>query len=131
MSTMTSANLAKHMVKEHSPDALLRYRMPLIVLSQIILICVSYYSSFVLRLDSSFDAAAHSLFWQTLPLVIVVKLVIFYHFGLLRGWWRYVGMSDVLNITAASCLAAMLLFAMIVFVVALRGYPRSVVPIDM
>jgi FlaA1/EpsC-like NDP-sugar epimerase len=130
MSTMTSANLAKTMVKEHSQDALLRYRMPLIVLSQIILICASYYSSFVLRLDSSFDASAHSLFWQTLPLVIVVKLVIFYHFGLLRGWWRYVGMSDVLNITAATFLAATVLFTMIVFVVAMKGYPRSVVPID-
>ena len=131
MSTMTSANLAKTIVKEHSQDALLRYRMPLIVLSQIILICASYYSSFVLRLDSSFDAQAHSLFWQTLPLVIVVKLVIFYHFGLLRGWWRYVGMSDVLNITAATFLASTVLFTMIVFVVAMRGYPRSVVPIDM
>ena len=60
MSTMTSANLAKQMVKEHSQDVLLRYRMPLIVLSQIILICISYYSSFVLRLDSNFDAEARS-----------------------------------------------------------------------
>jgi FlaA1/EpsC-like NDP-sugar epimerase len=105
--------------------------MPLIVLSQIVLICISYYSSFVLRLDSSFDASAHSVFWQTLPVVIVVKLVIFYHFGLLRGWWRYVGMSDVLNITLATFLSAMLLFTIIVIVVALNGYPRSVVPIDM
>jgi FlaA1/EpsC-like NDP-sugar epimerase len=131
MSTMTSANLAKQMTTEHSPDALLRYRTPLIVLSQIILICVSYYSSFVLRLDSNFDASARSLFWQTLPLVIAVKLAIFYHFGLLRGWWRYVGMSDVLNITSATFLSATLLFGMIVFVVAMKGYPRSVVPIDM
>ena len=128
---MTSANLAKQMVNEHSQDALLRYRMPLIALSQIILICVSYYSSFMLRLDSNFDASAHSLFWQTLPLVIAVKLVIFYHFGLLRGWWRYVGMSDLLNITAATFLSSTLLFTIIVFMVAVKGYPRSVVPIDM
>jgi FlaA1/EpsC-like NDP-sugar epimerase len=131
MSTMTSANLARKMVKDHSQYALLRYRMPLIVLSQIILICASYYFSFVLRLDSNFDASAHSLFWQTLPLVIAVKLIISYHFGLLRGWWRYVGMSDVLNITAATFLACTLLYTMIVFVVAMKGYPRSVVPIDM
>jgi FlaA1/EpsC-like NDP-sugar epimerase len=131
MSTMTSANLSKSLLKEHSQDALLRYRMPLIVLSQILLICFSYYSSFVLRLDSSFDASAHALFWQTLPLVIVVKLLIFYHFGLLRGWWRYVGMSDLLNITSATFLTSTLLFTMIVFVVALKGYPRSVIPIDM
>lgn len=131
MSTMSSANLSKGLLKEHSQDALLRYRMPLIVLSQMILICLSYYSSFVLRLDSNFDASAHSLFWQTLSLILVVKLVIFYHFGLLRGWWRYVGMSDVLNITLAEFLASTMLFVLIVFVVAVKGYPRSVVPIDM
>lgn len=131
MSTMTSANLSKGLLKEHSQDPLLRYRMPLIVLSQIILICFSYYASFVLRLDSNFDASAHALFWQTLPLIIVVKLVIFYHFGLLRGWWRYVGMSDVLNITLAEFLASTLLFTLIILVVAMKGYPRSVVPIDM
>lgn len=131
MSTMTSATLAKQTVNEHSQDTLLRYRMPVIALSQIILICASYYASFMLRLDSNFDASAHSLFWQTLPLVIAVKLVIFYHFGLLRGWWRYVGMSDLLNITAATFLSSTLLFTIIVFMVAVKGYPRSVVPIDM
>jgi FlaA1/EpsC-like NDP-sugar epimerase len=131
VSTMTSANLGKEMIREQSQDALLRYRMPLIVLSQVTLIYISYYSSFVLRLDSSFDASAHSLFWQTLPLVIMVKLLIFYHFGLLRGWWRYVGMSDVLNIVSATILSSMLLFTMVVFVGELKGYPRSVIPIDM
>ena len=113
MSTMTSTDLEREMFKDRSTDAFLRYRMPLIVLSQVILICISYYSSFVLRLDSSFDASAHALFWQTLPIVIVVKLVIFYYFGLLRGWWRYVGMSDLLNITSATFLASTLLFIFI------------------
>src|ERR1700675_523151 len=131
MSTMTSANLAKQMVKEHSADALLRYRMPLIVLSQVVLICISYYSSFVLRLDSNFDASAHSLFWQTLPVVIVVKLVVFYHFGLLRGWWRYVGMSDVLNIAGTAVVSAVLAYGLIVLGIRISGYPRSVVLIDM
>jgi FlaA1/EpsC-like NDP-sugar epimerase len=131
MSTLTSTNLEKEMVKDNSSDAFLRYRMPLIVLSQMILIFVGYYFSFVLRLDSSFDASAHSLFWQTLPLIFVVKLLMFYHFGLLRGWWRYVGMSDLLNIACATFLASVLLFGIIVFVMALSGYPRSVIPIDM
>jgi len=40
-------------------------------------------------------------------------------------------MSDVLNITSAIFLASSLLFTIIVFVVAMKGYPRSVVPIDM
>jgi FlaA1/EpsC-like NDP-sugar epimerase len=110
---------------------LLEYRTALIVLSQTVLVCASYYFSFVLRLDNSFDASAHSLFWHTLPWVIVIKLVVFYHFGLLRGWWRYVGMSDLLDIASAAFVAAVLMFGIFVFLMTLRGYPRSVVPIDM
>jgi FlaA1/EpsC-like NDP-sugar epimerase len=131
MSTMVVASLKKDRVKQPSNDALLRYRSLLIVLSQTILICVSYYYSFVLRLDSSFDASAHSLFWHTLPWVIGVKLIVFYHFGLLRGWWRYVGMSDLLDIASASFLASIILFGTFILLMALHGYPRSVVPIDM
>ncbi|MBV8051600.1 MAG: polysaccharide biosynthesis protein, partial [Acidobacteriaceae bacterium] len=131
MSTIVVAGLKEDMVKPPSNDALLRYRSLLIVLSQTILVCMSYYYSFVLRLDSSFDVSAHSLFWHTLPWVIGVKLIVFYHFGLLRGWWRYVGMSDLLDIASASFLAAVILFGTFIFFMALPGYPRSVVPIDM
>src|SRR5271166_2197733 len=130
MATMMSVIPAKKIAK-HSEDPVLRYRLPLIVLSQIILIFISYYFSFVLRLDSNFDASAHSLFWQTLPLVLVVKLVVFYHFGLLRGWWRYVGMSDVLNIAGTAFVSAVLAYGLIVVGIRVSGYPRSVVLIDM
>ncbi|HXZ31712.1 MAG TPA: nucleoside-diphosphate sugar epimerase/dehydratase [Terriglobales bacterium] len=132
MSTTTLVtSLKKQAAEKESHDALLQFRTPLIVLSQIVLVCMSYYFSFVLRLDNSFDASAHSLFWHTIPWVIVIKLVVFYHFGLLRGWWRYVGMSDLLDIASASFVAAVLMFGIFVFLMALRGYPRSVVPIDM
>ena len=129
--TVALANLKKEVMKPRSRDALLQYRTLLIVLSQTVFICVSYYYSFVLRLDVGFDASAHSLFWHTLPWVIAIKLVVFYYFGLLRGWWRYVGMSDLLDIASASLLAAVVMFGLFVFLLPRHGYPRSVVPIDM
>lgn len=134
---MSSSTLITSLKKQarrryaNSGGPLVQYRTALIVLSQTVLIWASYYFSFVLRLDNAFDAPAHSLFWHTLPWVIVIKLVVFYHFGLLRGWWRYVGMSDLLDIASAAFVAAVLMFGSFVFLMALHGYPRSVVPIDM
>ena len=61
----------------------------------------------------------------------MVKLVIFYHFGLLRGWWRYVGMSDVLNITSAAFFRLHAAVHAHYLRSGVTGYPRSVVPIDM
>jgi FlaA1/EpsC-like NDP-sugar epimerase len=109
----------------------LRYRALLITISQLVLICASYYFSFVLRLDTSFDSAARTMFWETLPLVIMIKLLVFYECGLLRGWWRYVGVSDVLNITAAGFISAGLLYCLIEILLRVTGFPRSVIPIDM
>ena len=63
---------------------------------------VTYYASFLLRLDANLDAVSRSVFWKTLPLVLLVKLTLSYRFGLLRGWWRYVGVSD--SWTSASIL---------------------------
>jgi FlaA1/EpsC-like NDP-sugar epimerase len=118
-------------IRTPNPRSFLRYRMLVIIVSQMVLCCASYYGSFVLRLDTSFDEAARALFWETLPLVILVKLITFYPFGLLRGWWRYVGMSDLANISIATSLSSSFLFVVIEFIWRLSGYPRSVILIDM
>jgi FlaA1/EpsC-like NDP-sugar epimerase len=130
MSTLTT-NLEKQFTKSSSESCFVRYRILLIVVSQILLIGFSYYFSFVLRLDTSFDAAYKATFWETLPLVIVIKLLVFYYFGLLRGWWRYVGTSELLSIGASALVSAILLFGGIENVLHVHGFPRSVIPIDM
>ena len=131
MATMTARTAEKQLPRAKNEPNFLRYRTLLIAASQLVLICASYYFSFVLRLDTNFDIAAKTMFWETLPLVIVVKLLVFYEFGLLRGWWRYVGMSDILNIGGASLISSSLLFCLIKLLLQVRGYPRSVIPIDM
>jgi FlaA1/EpsC-like NDP-sugar epimerase len=128
---MSSAEL-KFAKGTHPPeDSFLKYRFLPIVLSQILLICASYYGSFLLRLDTALDESARASFWDTLPLVILVKLIIFYRFGLLRGWWRYVGMDDLVHISLATLSSSSILFGLIEFVWRVRGYPRSVILIDM
>jgi FlaA1/EpsC-like NDP-sugar epimerase len=109
----------------------LRYRTVLILLSQVMLIAAGYYLSFLLRLDSSLSATERHLFWVTLPLVIVVKIIAFYCFGLFRGWWRYVGMNDLVKIAMASFVSSCVVFLLIELMINFAGYPRSVIPIDM
>ena len=118
-------------IKREPAHNFIQYRLVLIMLSQVVLISASYYLSFVLRLDTDFDQATRLLFWQTVPLVIVVKLLLFYYFGLLRGWWRYVGMSDLLNIGLANLFSSSFLYCTIILLLRPLGFPRSVIPIDM
>lgn len=131
MSILSTPRLQQEVARGELNSAMLRYRTWLIVASQIVLIVSSYYCSFGLRLDWPLDHADYLIFWRTLPLVLAVKLLIFHRLGLLRGWWRYVGMNDVLNIAEAAGLSAVLLYAVIVFGLRVVGYPRSVLAIDM
>ena len=92
---------------------------------------LTYYASFLLRLDADLDAANRAMFWKTLPFVLVIKLVLSYQCGLMHGWWRYVGISDLLDISKASLLSSSLIFCLVEAVLRLPGYPRSVVVIDL
>jgi FlaA1/EpsC-like NDP-sugar epimerase len=92
---------------------------------------MSYYGSFLLRFDFRPDATYQSVFVRTLPLVVAVELFVFYAFGLLRGWWRYSGMSDALDICEASFASAVVLFLTIELVLNVDGYPRSVLAINL
>jgi FlaA1/EpsC-like NDP-sugar epimerase len=131
MSTATIES-ARSMTKTKPVSSdLMKYRAPLIFMSQACLVIVTYYASFLLRLDANLDPAMRVVFWQTLPLVLLVKLVLSYRFGLLHGWWRYVGMSDLLDISKASFVSSCILFCVILGILRPAGYPRSVIPIDL
>ena len=126
----SSSSLIAHVTRRRLNLTLVRVRMLLIVLLQSCLILASYYMSFLLRFD--FQPAHHDylLFLKTLPLLLAVKLFVFELFGLLRGWWRYVGMSDAIGIAQACGVSFAVLFPVIEYGLRLDGYPRSVLVID-
>jgi FlaA1/EpsC-like NDP-sugar epimerase len=106
-------------------------RKLLILLSQTWLIAITYYISFLLRFDFTLRRPEQLLLVDTLPLILVVKLLTFYLFGLVRGWWRYVGMSDLTDITKAATLSTAILYPILQWVFFNSGYPRSVLAIDL
>ena len=107
------------------PRSIISNRKLLIVFSQMWLIALTYYISFLLRFDFTLRRSEQLLFVSTLPILLLTKLVIFYAFGLIRGWWRYVGMSDLFDIAKASTLSTLILYPVLVRLLTI-GYPRSV-----
>ena len=109
----------------------LAFRKTLITILQTALVVATYYLSFLLRFDFKLDAVTSHLFLVTVLLVVAIKLPIFYFFGLLRGWWRYVGMSDLLDIGEASVGCSALLYLILIATHAFPGYARSVILMDL
>ena len=97
-----------------------------------LLVIATYYTAFLLRLDFSPDVQSRTIFLVSLPWVLIIKLVVFYAYGLLKGWWRYAGMSDLVTITKASLTSSLLLYAVLWLKFSPRsGYVTSIVLIDL
>jgi FlaA1/EpsC-like NDP-sugar epimerase len=109
---------------------ILKCRKIVIILSQIALLTLAYYFSFLLRFDFKLREPYSAVFLQTLPIALGIKLLAFFYFRLFRGWWRYVGMSDLLDIIKAALSSSVLLCGVIYSTRGLIGYPRSVFIID-
>ena len=102
-------------------------------LGEVIVDCILISSAFAGAFIIRFDGLPPEYFpaiVQALPLLLALKLGLFFYFGLYRGLWRYVGMQDLLNILKAVTLGSLISVVLIVMVFRFEGYPRSVFVID-
>jgi FlaA1/EpsC-like NDP-sugar epimerase len=93
-----------------TPAGLLRYRKVLIIASHVVVFAVSLMLSFLLASNMRFS---HVWLAEKYPLLLVlflaVKLPVFGFFRQYQGWWRYVGISDLMGILRASLLSTLII----------------------
>lgn len=92
-------------------------------------VVASYYIAFWLRFDGTIPDDAMSAFWNTLPLVFLIRLASFVYFQLYSGVWRYASINDLVSILKAVSVGTILL-VLPFFFFGVPGYPRSVLIID-
>jgi UDP-GlcNAc:undecaprenyl-phosphate GlcNAc-1-phosphate transferase len=64
-------------------------------------IALSYYLAFLLRFEGKLDPAIKEYCLETIPLVLSVKMGVFYLSGLYKGAWRYTSVSEVIKMLKA------------------------------
>lgn len=91
--------------KTQTPRGLLRYRKFFIILAHAVTFAISLFFSFIFLYAYNTQSMRR---WAIYPFLILLvfllpaKLIVFAYFKQYRGWWRYVGMSDLLKIARAS-----------------------------
>ncbi len=93
-----------------SLSLLLAFRKPLIIIAHITAFAISLMLAFLLASNMRFES---SWFVEQYPSLliffIIVKLIIFGLFKQYRGWWRYVGISDLIGIASASLVSTLII----------------------
>ncbi|HEY0564666.1 MAG TPA: nucleoside-diphosphate sugar epimerase/dehydratase [Terriglobales bacterium] len=97
---------------------------------QPVLIVLAYSGSFLLRFDFAPRPNEARMFWQSVFAVILIKVVVFRLFGLSRGWWRYAGLNDLVEIGKAALVSTAVLSVLFQVVHRPVGFPRSIFGID-
>jgi len=104
-----------------------KLRSFLFVLSDIVLITVSFFAAYLIRFDFEFERVPASFASNMLTLLSVsaaFKIVMFVVFKLYRSLWRYAGVYDLVSVFLASAITNGILFLYIAFFERLA--PRSI-----
>ncbi len=102
-------------------------RIVVIIIDLLIIIFTFYLAFWIRFLEQGFLFPAYfPLFERALPLITVVYFISFIFFGLYKGLWRYASINDLIRVFKAMVAGALLSVVGMVFILNLRGFPRSV-----
>jgi FlaA1/EpsC-like NDP-sugar epimerase len=94
------------------------------------LIALAFLAAFALRFDFALPAEYVDQLRIALPLLLVVRLLVFHQTGLFRAYWQHVGSRDLINLLTAVSVSSLLFVVVLFFAGRLDGMPRSVLIID-
>ena len=100
------------------------------MMSDFVIIILSYVGAFLIRFEMQIPAAGISKMIATLPLVLAVRFACFWYFGLYRGVWPFASIYDLYSIIKAVGVSSLLMVLSLFIAGGISGYPRSVFFID-
>jgi FlaA1/EpsC-like NDP-sugar epimerase len=110
--------------------SLLRFRLPVTVTIDLGLIALANYLAFWLRFDGMIPGWAMSLFIQTLPAVMVIRLLISFPFRLYQGMWKHTSIWDLKNLIVSSIVGMAVAYGTVRWGIGLDSYPQSIYILD-
>lgn len=102
------------------------------IVSQLLLIPLSFLCALFIRFEFQIPAVYFKVFLKTVGVLVLWRVGALYYFTLFRGLWRYVTISDVVEILKAT-VGSSALFIITLFLWkghTLGGLPRSVLVLD-
>jgi FlaA1/EpsC-like NDP-sugar epimerase len=102
----------------------------LVFVTDIALVIISWWLAFAVRLDFVIPEHYQRALWQLIPMVLIVKMSIFFSFSLYQGMWRFTSLFDLVNVVKAVIFSSLILILFVMVLHRFEGYPRSVFIID-
>jgi FlaA1/EpsC-like NDP-sugar epimerase len=87
-------------------------RVAVLFLFHAVVFMACYSFAYLLRFEFAIPSEFHDTFKWSLPVVVGIQLLVGIAFGFYRGWWRYVGLADVVRLVFGLSIALALLLSL-------------------
>ncbi|HUC39624.1 MAG TPA: nucleoside-diphosphate sugar epimerase/dehydratase [Gemmatimonadales bacterium] len=118
-----------HSPLDLSPNVV-SYRRVVIVAAHILLVPLAYFAAYSIRFDFRIPEPELRVFLATLPYLLGIRLAVYARYGLFRGYWRHVGLRDLVDLGVATTLSTALFVAFLFVFGWPPAMPRSVFLLD-
>ncbi|MCP3873102.1 MAG: polysaccharide biosynthesis protein, partial [Desulfobacteraceae bacterium] len=102
----------------------------ILILSDTALLAIAYFLAYAIRFEGRLGPPRIENIRQTIALVIICKLFVFYIFNLYSGMWRYTGIIDLINIIKSVFISSAVILSILLMFSRFQGFSRSVFVID-
>lgn len=100
------------------------------VLLDVALIILAYYASYTLILGTTWPESVWRLFYQTIPVLIFVKMLALLVAGVYRGLWRYISLDNLIVFAKAVAVGSVGSVMALLFAFRFEGFSRAVFVLD-
>jgi len=100
------------------------------ILLDVLLISFAYWSAYAIKFGPASDSPEWRLFLRTLPVLVVVRLVMFLFFGVYRISSRYASDDDVVVYAKTVAAGSVVSMLIILFKFRFQGFSRAVFIVD-
>ena len=121
--------LANHSLTRQWVNAILPYRVWIIILVHLALFALSYAASFTM-LYELLETDPVTLFAHTIGLLLFVRFMVFAYYDLYRNLWAFVSLADLVNIMRATAVSSLLFSVVGIFNESVR-VPQRMALLDM
>ncbi|MEA3348147.1 MAG: nucleoside-diphosphate sugar epimerase/dehydratase [Pseudomonadota bacterium] len=102
----------------------------IILTTDIVLLALAHFLAYEVRFERLLTSAERYQFSTVLPLILLIKIPVFYFFGLYRGMWRYMSTTDVINLIKAALFSFLLVVTCVLSFNRFEGLSRSIFFLD-
>ncbi|HOJ52808.1 MAG TPA: nucleoside-diphosphate sugar epimerase/dehydratase [Syntrophales bacterium] len=100
------------------------------VILDAVLLVGAHMGAYLIRFEGQISPFYLTFIQETLPWIVVIKIIFLAWTGLYRGIWRYTGVVDLQNIVKGTTLASVGMVIILILAYRFASFPRSVLILD-